>query len=430
MKYRTIDLCAGIGGIRRGFELTGKFENVLSAEIDPYDCKTYEHLFGDNPLNDLTSESFKQKVSNTKYDILLAGFPCQAFSRAGLQMGFRDATRGTIFFDIADIISRSNPIAVFLENVDNLISHDSGKTLKRIIKTLEDELKYRIIGVLRDDEGNYVYSRDSLVRNSKFFGLPQNRPRLYLMAFSKEYYGDAIKLLSEHLPEKTDTVIAKDLYDILEDSVDDFYYMSSGYLETLRKHKIREHEKGNGFGYIVLNDEMPDHPIANTLLATGGSGKERNLIRQHKAGVAGKNVSSKKTQLNGEGIRVMTPTEWGRLQGFIGYAFVDENGIDHFNFPEGTTRGQQFKQFGNSVTIPVIEAMANHMIHCFEVMNGSQIKEIIQMVESAEYITVSDVIDRLRVTTNRAKVLLDTAKKQKLIEKVSTRGRYKKKAQK
>lgn len=97
MSYKTIDLCAGIGGIRRGFELTGAFENVLSAEIDVAAAKTYEHLFGDNPLNDLTSDGFKQKAVETKYDVLLAGFPCQAFSRAGLQLGFRDTTKGTIF---------------------------------------------------------------------------------------------------------------------------------------------------------------------------------------------------------------------------------------------------------------------------------------------------------------------------------------------
>ena len=117
MAYKTIDLCAGIGGIRRGFELTGEFENVLSAEIDDFACKTYEHLFGENPKNDLTSEEFKKKAASTDYDVLLAGFPCQTFSIAGKKLGFRDTTKGTIFFDIADIISRTNPRAVFLENV-------------------------------------------------------------------------------------------------------------------------------------------------------------------------------------------------------------------------------------------------------------------------------------------------------------------------
>ena len=406
MKYKTIDLCAGIGGIRRGFELTGAFENVLSAEIDDAACATYEHLFGDNPKNDLTLEDFKETVSNTEYDVLLAGFPCQAFSRAGLQLGFRDTTKGTIFFDIADIISRTNPRAVFLENVENLVSHDDGKTLKRIVKTLEDELKYRIIGVKLDENGEYEYSRNSLVRNSKFFGLPQNRPRVYLMAFSKEFFGNSIKLLTDELPKKSEKVIAGDLNDILETNVDDFYYMSSGYLETLKKHKIREHNKGHGFGFVVVNENGIEHPIANTILATGGSGKERNLIRQPKEGVSGKQTPTKKTVLNSEGIRVMTPTEWGRLQGFIGYGFVDENGRDMFSFPDGTTRAQQYKQFGNSVTIPVIEEMARFMLSCFEIMTKDQIQLILQLAKQKSSITRRDVIKLLGTSSNHAGYLL------------------------
>ncbi|MBO4308927.1 MAG: DNA (cytosine-5-)-methyltransferase [Clostridia bacterium] len=424
MKYKTIDLCAGIGGIRRGFELTGAFENVLSAEIDDAACATYEHLFGDNPKNDLTLEDFKETVSNTEYDVLLAGFPCQTFSRAGLQLGFRDTTKGTIFFDIADIISRTNPRAVFLENVENLVSHDNGKTLKRIVKTLEDELKYRIIGVKINEDGEYVYSRNSLVRNSRFFGLPQNRPRVYLMAFSKEFFGNSIKLLSDELPKKSEKVIAGDLNDILETNVDDFYYMSSGYLETLKKHKVREQSKGHGFGYIVVNEDGIKHPVANTILATGGSGKERNLIRQPKEGVSGKLVPTKKTALNSEGIRVMTPTEWGRLQGFIGYAFIDKNGEDNFSFPDGATRAQQYKQFGNSVTIPVIETMANFMLKCFKIMGDSQIAAIVQMAKKADCITRRDVIEQLGITPNRATYLLKKAKQQGLIELCVSKGRY------
>lgn len=424
MKYKTIDLCAGIGGIRKGFELTGEFENVLSAEIDDFACATYEHLFGDNPKNDLTSEQFKEIVSNTEYDVLLAGFPCQAFSRAGLQLGFRDTTKGTIFFDIADIISRTNPRAVFLENVENLVSHDDGKTLKRIVKTLEDELKYRIIGVKLDEDGEYVYSRNSLVRNSKFFGLPQNRPRVYLMAFSKEFFGNSIKLLSDELPKKSEKVIAEDLNGILETNVEDFYYMSSGYLETLKKHKMREQGKGHGFGYIVVNEDGIEHPIANTILATGGSGKERNLIRQPKEGVAGKLVPTKKTALNSEGIRVMTPTEWGRLQGFIGYAFVNEDGKDEFSFPNGTTLAQQYKQFGNSVTIPVIETMANFMLKCLKLMSDNQIAAIVQMAKKTAYITRRDVMEQLNIKPNRATYLLKKAKQQGLIELCGSKGRY------
>ena len=178
MKYKTIDLCAGIGGIRRGFEMSGKYSNVLSAEIDDAACETYKHLFGEDPKNDLTTEEFKELVSKTEYDVLLAGFPCQAFSSVGLKLGFRDTTRGTIFFDLADIISRTNPRAVFLENVENLYSHDKGKTLKTIISTLEGELGYRVIGVSLDENGDYTYTRKSFIRNSRNFGVPQNRPRM------------------------------------------------------------------------------------------------------------------------------------------------------------------------------------------------------------------------------------------------------------
>lgn len=420
MKYKTIDLCAGIGGIRRGFELTGGFENVLSAEIDVSAAKTYEHLYGENPLNDLTSEDFKKKVAETNYDVLLAGFPCQAFSRAGLQLGFRDTTKGTIFFDIADIISRTNPKAVFLENVENLVSHNKGETLKRIIKTLEDELEYRIIGVSIDEDGEYIYSRESFIRNSRYFGLPQNRPRVYIMAFSKKIYGNAIKLLSDMLPkERSGEKIANDLNDILETEVEDFYYMSSGYLETLKQHKIREQAKGNGFGYIVVNEIENVLPIANTILATGGSGKERNLVRQYKDGVAGKKVKSKKTPLNDEGIRIMTPTEWGRLQGFIGYGFVNkETGIDEFSFPDNTARAQQYKQFGNSVTIPVIEELALFMLECFEKMTFYQLEIVLKLIEDKDYVTKKDVMEALNITSGHAAYLLQSlVKDEKLKQK-------------
>ena len=147
MKYKTVDLCAGIGGIRRGFELTGQFKNVLSAEIDELACQTYEHIFHDDPRNDLTSTEFKDRLAETKYDAILAGFPCQAFSKVGLQLGFRDKTKGTIFFDIAEMIQRTQPKFVFLENVENLVRHEKGSTFRTIINTLERELNYKVIGV-------------------------------------------------------------------------------------------------------------------------------------------------------------------------------------------------------------------------------------------------------------------------------------------
>ena len=406
MIYKTIDLCAGIGGIRRGFELTGAFENVLSAEIDPYAAATYKHLFGDDPINDLTSEEFKQQVDSLAYDVLLAGFPCQAFSRIGKQLGFRDTTRGTIFFEIADIISRTNPKAVFLENVENLVSHDRGNTIETIIKTLEDELGYRVIGVTIDENGSYEYSRSTLVRNSKNFGVPQNRPRVYIMAFSKKKYGKAIRRLNMQLPFAGKRTVFKDVNEVLEKNVDDKYYMSQGYLDTLKRHKTRNSEKGNGFGYCVVNQSDKEHPIANTILATGGSGKERNLIYQPKRGVAGKLLIGRKTPINSEGIRVMTPTEWGRLQGFIGYAFLNKHGEDMFEFPESITDGQKYKQFGNSVSIPVIESMAEFMLQCFELLEEQQLDVVRALSDNNPYFTKKDVMDLLDLNSNQAGYLI------------------------
>lgn len=406
MIYKTIDLCAGIGGIRKGFELTGSFKNVLSAEIDPAAVKTYKYLFKEDPTNDLTSEEFKQKVVDTDYDVLLAGFPCQPFSRIGDQLGFRDKTRGTIFFDIADIISRTNPRALFLENVENLVSHDKGNTIKTIIQTLEEELGYRVIGVTIDEDGNYVYSRASLVRNTRYFGLPQNRPRAYIMAFSKKKYGRATKRLNEQLPDSSEKVIFKDVNEILEENVDDKYYMAEGYLETLKRHRARNHKNGNGFGYCVVNQKSEEHPVANTILATGGSGKERNLIYQPKEGVAGKKIPGRKTPLNSEGIRTMTPTEWGRLQGFVGYAFLDKEGNDAFGFPDEITDEQKYKQLGNSVSIPVIRTMAEFMLKCFSELEKQQDDVVCALAENNDFFTRKDVMELLDLNAVQAGNLL------------------------
>lgn len=424
MIYKTIDLCAGIGGIRRGFELTGKFENVLSAEIDPSAAKTYEHLYGENPLNDLTSDEFKDKVAQTDYDVLLAGFPCQTFSRVGKQLGFRDKTRGTIFFDIADIISRTNPKAILLENVENLVSHDKGQTIRTIIETLEEELEYRVIGVTLDDDGNYVYTPKSFIRNSRYFGVPQNRPRVFIMAFSKKRYGEAVKVLTEGLPTSGSKTIFEDVHQILEPDVDIHYYMASGYWETLKRHKERQSQKGYGFGYCVVNTKDEEHPVANTILATGGSGKERNLVYQPKEGVGGTTIPSKKTELNHEGIRVMTPTEWGRLQGFVGYAFM-KDGVDTFSFPKGMTDGQKYKQLGNSVTIPVIEELAHFMLSCFDKMTNSQTSLVLKIAMENKYITKKDVMEKLRISANQAGYILKKLLTSGDLE-IVTHGRYSK----
>lgn len=179
MKLKTIDLCAGIGGIRRGFELAGGYRNIASAEIDEMACKTYEHLFHEDPRNDVTNEKFKKHLQTLHYDVLMAGFPCQAFSSVGLQHGFEDKTKGTIFFDIAKIIKMTRPKVVFLENVQNLLSHDKQATFKTIVDTLDRQLDYHIVGVTHDKDGIPQYKRSAFLRNSRDFGVPQNRPRVF-----------------------------------------------------------------------------------------------------------------------------------------------------------------------------------------------------------------------------------------------------------
>ncbi len=181
MKYKTIDLFAGIGGIRKGFEMTERFENVLSAEIDKYACITYKHLYGENPYNDVRTEEFKQKVEKKAYDILLGGFPCQAFSIAGKKKGFKDQIRGNLFFDIADILSRTRPKAFMLENVEGLIRHKKGETFKTIMKTLFS-LEYKVVGVdIINDK--VIFDPQNIVRTTKDFGIPPKRSRTFLMGF-------------------------------------------------------------------------------------------------------------------------------------------------------------------------------------------------------------------------------------------------------
>ncbi len=365
--FRTIDLYAGIGGIRKGFEMTGSFRNVLSAEIDKYACKTYEHLFGDNPMNDLTSKDFKTKAINTPYEILLAGFPCQTFSRVGKEEGFDDQTKGQIFFHIEEILRSTRPMAFFLENVDRLVTHDDGKTFKTIIDILVNKLGYCVVGVARDEQGELVYSPKSFVRNSRDFGVPQNRPRTYIIGFDSERFDhDKLSRLPSTIPVCSIEKMYTDLNDLLEKDVEPKYFMASGYFDTLVRHRARQEGKGYGFGYRIVNDPSVAHPVANALLATGGSGKERNLIYDPKEGIAGLSVKGKKSPLNDKGVRIMTPTEWGKLQGFINYAFINEDGIDEFSFPEGMPNAQKYKQFGNSVTIPAIKAMADFMLECID----------------------------------------------------------------
>ena len=390
-----IDLCAGVGGIRRGFELAGPFKNVLSCENDVYAAKTYEHLFGENPLADLTTGEFKKTAAQTDYDILLAGFPCQAFSAVGHKLGFEDKTRGTIFFHIAEMLKASHPTAFLLENVEGLITHKRGNTIKVILETLITELGYSIVGTRVDDEGNISFERSSLLRNARDFGLPQNRPRVYLLGIKTEFLEKkGIDLDAIELPKKrTRGPIYDDLHHLLDYGAEPRFYLSQGYVDTLEMHRKRQEARGNGFGYVIVNDDSIEAPVSNTILATGGSGKERNLVVDHQEHIPGTIVGTKQTPLNNKCIRAMTPDEWAKLQGFKGYGFMKEGekvhlgflprrhkihgfkvrqsrvnlgfqrqyqrpNTDIFNFPKKMSNAQRYKQMGNSVAIPLIEEIA------------------------------------------------------------------------
>lgn len=321
--FKAIDLFAGIGGIRLGFESTGDVEVVFSSEIDKYACQTYYANFGDDAMCDITKIN-----ENTlpDFDILLAGFPCQAFSIAGKKGGFED-TRGTLFFDVARILNAKKPQAFFLENVKGLVQHDKGKTFKTIMRVLQEDLGYT------------VYAK---LINAKDFGLPQKRERIYIVGFRDKIAFD--------FPESVEDRKKTRLKDILEkNEVSPKYYLSDTYLDTLIKHKKRHERKGNGFGFQVLD---PEKEIANTLVV-GGMGRERNLIVDKRLSDFTP-VTPIKGKINGEFIRRLTPREWARLQGFP----------EKFKIPVSDT--QAYKQFGNSVCVPVVEAIAKKMIEALK----------------------------------------------------------------
>lgn len=316
--YRSIDLFAGIGGIRLGFEQAFK-KDISTLFVSEWDSKaqeTYRANFKDNFAiqGDITKIDEK---SIPDHDILLAGFPCQAFSLAGRKRGFED-TRGTLFFDVARIIKEKYPKVVFCENVKNLVNHDRGRTFQVITEVLEDL-------------GYTVFSK---ILNSKDFGVPQHRERIYIVAFRND-----ISPQTFNFPESTDP--DKTIRDIVEENeVPSRYYLSDVYLESLRRHKKRHESKGNGFGYeIRAYDE-----VAGAIVC-GGMGRERNLIIDRRLSDFTPTTHIK-GEINREYVRKMTPREWARLQGFP----------DKFRFVVADTH--LYKQFGNSVTVPVIAAIA------------------------------------------------------------------------
>lgn len=310
-KFTQIDLFAGIGGIRLGFQKHGG-RTVFSSEWDKFAQKTYRINYGEVPHGDITQIEVEDIPD---HDILLAGFPCQPFSLAGLKRGFED-TRGTLFFNIANILKYKRPKAFMLENVKNLANHDKGNTLKVILKTLDD-LDY--------------YVPNPEVLNAYNFGTPQNRERVIIVGFNKDYLPEGF---AEFRYPKGRVAKAVKVGDILEKKVQEKYTISDKLYEGHIARKKAHKEKGNGFGFSVFNE---DSLYTSTISARYYKDGSEALIEQ-----------------KGKNPRMLTPRECARLQGFP----------EDFIIP--VSNAQSYKQFGNSVCVNVIEAVAEKMLEYME----------------------------------------------------------------
>jgi DNA (cytosine-5)-methyltransferase 1 len=310
--YSIIDLFAGIGGTRLGFHQTGRTKSVFSSEIDKFAIKTYQANFGDLPVGDITKVD---EHDIPDHDILVGGFPCQAFSQAGKKLGFED-TRGTLFFEIARILNYKQPKAFLLENVKNLLLHDHGNTYHVIENTLK-ELGYEV---------------KLLVYKAKDFGVPRNRECIYIVGFNKENfpnYTDFIEPISPCTPTSVG--------DFLEKNVNEKYTISD---KLWARHQRRKHDNklaGKGFGYTLFDENSS---YTNTISARYYKDGSEILIDQP-----------------GNNPRKLTPREAARLQGFP----------DDYIIPVSDT--QAYKEFCNSVAVPVIKAIAEQII---EILDNNQ----------------------------------------------------------
>jgi DNA (cytosine-5)-methyltransferase 1 len=313
-KYRFIDLCAGIGGMRIPFS---DGECVFTSEIDQQARNTYAKNFCPEDIEfsefehqidrdfSLIGESHPQLIPD--HELLLAGFPCQPFSRAGLRKGFEDS-RGTLFFSIAAIAKAKKPRVVLLENVRGLISHDGGYTLRRIVETLED------IG--------YFVPNPALL-NARDFGLPQNRIRLFIVAIRADILG-----ASEYkFPRPTSIRDDLQVGSFLDRNVPEKYTISDKLWEGHKNRKIRNRLAGKGFGFQLFK---PSDPYIATISARYFKDGAEVLIEQP-----------------GRNPRKLTPNEGRRFQGFPEGFVLHESDF------------QAFKQIGNAVAINVVKSIAD-----------------------------------------------------------------------
>ena len=310
--YDFIDLFAGIGGMRIAFQNAG-CRCVFSSEWDKNCQKTYYANFGEIPYGDITKINAKD-IPN--HDILVAGFPCQPFSIAGVSKknsmgratGFADKTQGTLFFDVCRIIAEKRPKAFMLENVKNLKSHDKGNTWK-VIKSSLEELNYSVYSGVFDGQ-DFV---------------PQHRERVLIVGFDKERYGEVPFEFDYKKPETKPV-----LKDILFDEYNEKYILTPHLWEYLQNYAAKHKAAGNGFGY-----GMPDlNGISRTLSARYYKDGSEILINRG----------------DGEIPRRLTPRECARLQGYP----------DDFKIVVSDT--QAYKQFGNSVVVPLMSSVASLIV--------------------------------------------------------------------
>lgn len=318
--FRFIDLFAGIGGMRIAFAEQGGV-CVYSSEWNKYSQETYFANFNERPDGDIT----KVKASSIPdHEILVAGFPCQPFSIAGVSKkqslgratGFEDKTQGTLFFDVCRILKEKRPKAFMLENVKNLCSHDGGRTFKIILESLE-ELDYEVFYKILDGQ-NYV---------------PQHRERILIVGFDRKRYGKDVTFDFSITPVEPKPVMK----DILEKDVDDKYTLTDKLWTYLQDYAAKHKAAGNGFGYGIA----PLDGVSRTLSARYYKDGSEILISQ-----------------NGKNPRRLTPRECARLQGFP----------DSFKIPVSDT--QAYRQFGNSVVVPLMCNVAKLIVEKIDELEG------------------------------------------------------------
>ncbi|GKW08848.1 cytosine-specific methyltransferase [Pectobacterium carotovorum subsp. carotovorum] len=361
--FQFIDLFAGIGGIRKGFEAIGG-QCVFTSEWDKNAARTYKanwycdpknHIFNsdirDITLSNASSVSEKEAYENIDreipdHDVLLAGFPCQPFSLAGVSKknalgrahGFECDTQGTLFFDVARIIAAKKPPIFLLENVKNLKSHDKGKTFRVIMQTL-DELGY----VVADAE--HSGANDPKVIDGKNF-LPQHRERIVLVGFRRDlniHKGFSLKEINQFFPDKKLTI-----KELLDENVDKKYILTPTLWKYLYNYAKKHQAKGNGFGFGLVSPGNPDS-VARTLSARyHKDGSEILIDRGWDRELGEKDFDNEKNLENRP--RRLTPRECARLMGF------ESPGEKSFCIPVSDT--QAYRQFGNSVVVPVFSAVA------------------------------------------------------------------------